>query len=181
MIGTMAVAGFVRAWWKPIGAVLCVAAVLALVYLIGRAHADRAWEKRYGAAEADWNAAVARAAEKTRAAEAEKLRVETAWRDHVAKREREYRDDKTRTDAALAAERLSNGRLRDAVDHFVRAGGAAADPGAACGDLRSRVATLGVLVGEADQLAGESARAADRARDGLALCRGYVDALRRAQ
>jgi hypothetical protein len=181
MIGTAAFAGLVRAWWKPIGAVVLVAVVLLLVFQMGRNHANQAWERKHGAAVAEWNAERFKAADKARAAEAEARRIETAWRDHVAKREREYRDDKTRTDAALAAERLSNGRLRDAVDHFVRASGTASDPGAACGDLRGRIATLGVLVGEADRLAGESAAAADRARDGLALCRGYVESLRLTQ
>lgn len=168
------VASLAANYWKPIAAVLLVVCVLLLTYATGRSHANRAWERRYDAAVADWKAAVARAAEQTRAAEAEKLRTETAWRTHVAQREKEYRDEKAATAAALAAERVSNVRLRDAIDHFVKASGSSSDPAAACGDLRSRVTTLGALLQEADGLAGESATAADRTRDGLALCRDYA-------
>lgn len=173
------VASVAANYWKPIAAVLLVACVLLLTYATGRSHANRAWERKHAAAVADWERAVAVAAMETAAAEAAARKTETAWRDHVAQREREFRDDKAATATALAAERVSNVRLRDAVDHFVKASGTAGDPGAACGDLRSRIATLGALLAEADGLAGESAGAADRTRDSLALCRGYVDALRR--
>jgi hypothetical protein len=175
------VASVAAKYWKPIAAVLMVVAILLLVYAVGRSHANRAWERKYGEAVADWNAAVAKAEQQTSAAEAEARRTETAWRDHVSQREKEYRDDKAATTAALAAERVSNGRLRDAVDHFVRASGPAGDPGTTCGDLRGRVETLGLLVREADSLAGECAAAADRTRDSFALCRGYADALRLTQ
>lgn len=168
------VASIAANYWRPIAAVLMIACILLLTYATGRGHANRAWEKRYAVAVADWKAAVERAAEQTRAAEAEKLRTETAWRTHVAQREKEHRDEKAATAAAIAAERVSNVRLRDAIDHFVKASGSSSDPAAACSDLRGRVTTLGTLLQEADGLAGESAAAADRTRDGLTLCRDYA-------
>jgi hypothetical protein len=181
MIGTMAFAGFVRAYWKPVGTVLFVAIVLALVYLIGRAHANEAWERKHGQAVAEWNAERFKAADKARAAEAEARRIETAWRDHVAKREKEYRADVQIRDARIAELGRSGDRLRSAVDHFVRAGGTASDPGAACRDLRTRVETLGALVAERDAMAGTCEAEADRLGDAVRLCRGYGDALRPAQ
>lgn len=175
------VASVAASYWKPIAAVLLVACILLLTYATGRSHANRAWERKHAAAVADWDRAVAAAARETAAAEAANRKTETAWRDHVAQREKEFRNDKAATATALAAERVSNVRLRDAVEHFVQASSAASDPAAACGDLRGRVATLGALLQEADGLAGESAGAADRTRDSLALCRGYVNALKEAK
>jgi hypothetical protein len=181
MIGTMAAAGFIRAWWKPIGAVVLVAVVLLLVFQMGRNHANQAWERKHGAAVAEWNAERFKAADKARAAEAEARRIETAWRDHVAKREKEYRDEKAATDAARALERRDRDRLRDAVDHFVRAGQAAGGPGDACRDLRARLETLGALVKEADGLAGQCTAEVESLGSLVRLCRGYGDALRPAQ
>lgn len=170
---------FVRAWWKPLAVVLMVAAVLLLVYGIGRNHASRAWEAKHAAAVADWNAAVAKAAEKTLAAEAEARRTESAWRDHVSQREKEYREAVHVRDARIAELSVAGGRLRSAVDHFVRASGPAGDPGTACGDLRARLETLGALVAERDGMAGTCEAEADRLGDVVRLCRGYADALRR--
>ena len=181
MIGTMAVAGLVKIYWRPLAAVLLVFCILLLTYATGRSHANRAWEKRHAAAVAQWNAAVARAESARQAADAEARRVETAWREHVAQREKEYRADVQVRDARIADLSRAGDRLRSAVDHFVKASGTASDPGAACGDLRGRITTLGALLTEADGLAGESAGAADRTRDSLALCRGYVNALRLTQ
>jgi hypothetical protein len=177
MIPPLALTLFAR-FWKPLAAVLLVVSVLLLTYAVGRGHANRAWEKKHAAAVAEWNAAVAKAEAARQLADAEARRIETAWRDHVSQREKEYQDAVKARDARIAELSLAGNRLRSAVDSFVRASQTTVDPSATCGDLRSRVATLGVLVKEADGLAGECAVAADRARDSLALCRGYVDALK---
>lgn len=164
---------------RPLAGVALVVMVLLLTYAVGRSHANRAWSAKHAAAVAEWNAAVAKAEAARQAADAEARRIETAWRDHVAQREREYRDAVNVRNARIAELSVAGDRLRSAVDHFVRASSTSSDPGAACGDLRGRVETLGVLVREADELAGQCTEAADRTRDSLALCRGYTESLKR--
>ena len=55
MIGTMAAAGMVRAYWRPLAGLALVAAVLLLTYATGRRHANEAWEVKHAAAVAGWH------------------------------------------------------------------------------------------------------------------------------
>lgn len=55
----------------------------------------------------------------------------------------------------------------------------ASSPEATIRDLRHRVETLGVLVGEFDQFAEESAREVERVSSELRLCREYVEEVQR--
>lgn len=153
--------------------VAIVAVMLFTVHSMTENYVDRGWRAKVGEMQADWASKIAVAEKKAREAEARERAKETAWRDHVAKREKEYRDDKTATAAALAAERVAGDRLRSALDNFTRAGYARSDPSAAVGDLRRRVEILGSLVSRFDAFAGECTANADACRDSLSLCRAY--------
>ena len=189
MFGAVAIAGiakaagaFVSKHWKPIAVIL----LLAAVWLHGRSTGITSERPKTLAAQmetqkvrAEHEQLVAEAEAKRAAAEAEARRIEKGWRDWVSLREKEHAIEKdtlrTERDAARASKRV----LDAAVDAYARAGFTTGDSAAACGDLRGRVETLGLLVKERDDMAGACEEHADAVGSSLRLCRGYVEGLTR--
>lgn len=174
--------GFIERYWK----VFAVLALLFAVWWHGHARGVAAEKVRTVAAQletekvrAQHERLVAEADRQTRAAEAEARRIEKGWRDWVSLREKEHAAEKdtlrTERDAARASKRV----LDAAVDAYARAGFTTGDSAAACGDLRGRVETLGLLVKERDDMAGACEEHADAVGSSLRLCRGYVEGLTR--
>lgn len=117
-------------------------------------------------------------AQKARAdAEADARQREDELKRRVAVQTAQQIADADRSTRAIGALNAANGQLRQQIDRYTRDGQAAATSCAAASDVQQRIATLGVLLGEADGLAADSAVAADTLRDQLSLCRGYVKAV----
>jgi hypothetical protein len=130
-------------------------------------------DRKIARMERDWATERAAAASATAAAQLEARRIETAWRDHVAQREKEYADNLAAQADRIRALDAAGSGLRERLAAFTAAGRAAPGAANACGDYQRRIETLGLLLAEADALADESSRAADQLRDGLALCRAW--------
>lgn len=153
---------------------LIIGAAFALCFtLLGmsihKVYADR----KVARLERDWNAERAAAASATAAAQLEARRIETAWRDHVTAREKEYADQLAAQADRIRALDAAGSGLRQRLAAFTAAGSTASGAADACRDHQHRIETLGLLLAEADGLADESGRAADQLRDGLALCRAW--------
>lgn len=153
------------------------AALAACFVLIGMGMHKVFADRKIARMERDWNAERAQAAAATAAAEAQARRIETAWRDHIAQREKDYAANlAVQADRIRALDAAGSG-LRQRLAAFTAAGGAAPGAADACSAQQRRVETLGLLVAEADGLADESSREADRLRDLVELCRGYAATL----
>ncbi|HQR12809.1 MAG TPA: hypothetical protein PLW68_15920 [Casimicrobiaceae bacterium] len=152
-------------------------ALAACFVLIGMGTHKVFADRKIARMERDWNAERAAAAAATAAAEANARRIETAWRDHVAQREKDYAANLARQADRIRALDAAGSGLRQRLAAYTGAGSPAPGAADACGAERRRTETLGLLVAEADGLADESSREADRLRDLVGLCRGWAEAL----
>lgn len=118
------------------------------------------------------------AAEATAKAEADARRIEKGWRDHVASRERDFAQELAHRDRRIADLASSRGGLLKHIEALARYTGPTGDSARPCGYVQDRLEAAGVLLGEADGLAEESARYADDVGEELRLCRGYAEALK---
>jgi hypothetical protein len=108
-------------------------------------------------------------------------KVEAAYRRRLAQQEREFNDtlaDRDDRNRRLAA---SNSVLSKHWDAIAKYSGPTGDTTRPCGYVQDRLAGAGVLLGEIDSLAEESARFADDVRDEIKLCRGYADSIQQVR
>lgn len=119
---------------------------------------------------AEANAALAKAIQDARD-------KETRWRDELAKKERESAEAIAVRDARIRDLVAAGSGLRNRIAAFVDSGKPTEAATAAERSLHHQVETLGVLLREVDELAEESAGAADVLRDELELCRGYIEVI----
>ncbi len=155
------------------GRIVIAAAFAACFILVGMGAHKVFADRKIARMERDFATERAAAASATAAAELEARRIETAWRDHVAQREKEYAANLAAQAGRIRALDAAGSGLRQRLAAYTAASGAAAGATDACGDHQRRIETLGLLLAEADGLADESSRAADQLRDGLALCRAW--------
>lgn len=107
-------------------------------------------------------------------AEAQARAIETEWAARVAAVESNYEANRQKLDGDLRRARADSQRLRDAIASYTSSR-PAESAGAACGpDDRAR--TLGKLLAELDELAGESSRAADEAGERLRALQAWARA-----
>lgn len=161
------------------GRIIIAAAFAACFVLVGIGTHKVIADRKIARMERDWATERAAAASATAAAQLEARRIETAWRDHVAAREKEYAANLAAQANRIRALDAAGSGLRERLAAFTAAGSATGPAADACRDQQRRVETLGLLLAEADGLADESGRAADQLRDGLALCRAWAEEVTR--
>lgn len=146
-------------------------ALAACFLLIGMGVHKVFADRKIARMERDWATERAAAASATAAAQLQARQIETAWRDHVAQREKEYAANLAAQADRIRALDAAGSGLRQRLAAFTAASGAAQGAADACSGHQRRLETLGLLLAEADGLADESSREADRLRDVVELCR----------
>lgn len=132
-------------------------------------------DRKIARMERDWATERAAAATVAATAQAEARRIETAWRDHVSQREKEYAANMAAQTARVRALDAAGVGLRQQLAAYTAAGSGAESATDAVRRLQHRVETLGLLLDERDAMAGESERDADELTGVVALCRAYGD------
>jgi hypothetical protein len=167
-------------WLTGLTGRLIIGAAFALCFVLVGMGAHKVFaDRKIARLERDWAQERTAAASATAAAQLEARRIETAWRDHLAQREKEYAQNLAAQADRIRALDAAGGGLRQRLAAYTAAGSAADAAASACRDHQHRIETLGVLLAEADGLADESGRAADQLRDGLALCRAWAEEVAR--
>jgi hypothetical protein len=165
-------------WLTGLAGRLIIAAALAACFMLIGMGAQRVLSDRTIARlQRDFESERARAATLVASAERDARRIETAWRDHVAQREKDYAAQLAAQADRIAALDVAGAGLRQRLAAYTAAGRPAPGAADACGSHQHRIEALGLLLAEADGLADESSRAADRLRDGLELCRAWGQAV----
>jgi hypothetical protein len=153
------------------------AIVAAIAGMAGYAVSDTISGRKIARLERDYANERTKAAEATAAAQEDARRIEKGWRNHVSAREAEYSVGIAFRDDRIRALDVAGVGLRKRVADFTKPGSAPGDTGSTCGNVQNRLETIGTLLGEVDDLAGESAKVADTISDELRLCRGYAEGL----
>lgn len=159
------------------GRIVIAAAFAACFILVGMGAHKVFSDRKIARMERDFATERAAAASATAAAQLQARQIETAWRDHIAQREKEYAANLAAQADRIRALDAAGSGLRQRLAAYTAAGNAAPGAAAACSDHQHRLETLGLLLAEVDTLADESSRAADQLRDGLALCRAWGEAI----